>query len=141
MKKYSQRELLSEGIWSGIKALGRGADYVLSKAAPEVRALYRDPYYAVKGLTAAMRGKPQYKSSQSGTKGSETVISSDVLMSIKNGLQRRNITVSNQKPIRFVAKDPQSGNAVYAVTIVDTTSSSNPPRVIYVDKNGFEITN
>jgi hypothetical protein len=141
MKKYTQRELLNEGLWSGIKSVGRGIDYVLQKAAPEVRKLYRDPYYAVKGLTNAMKGSPQKKQEGVQKQGSNTSVSSDILTSIKNGLQRRNITVSNQTPIRHIATDPASGKEVYAATIIDTTSPSKAQRLIYIDKNGLEISN
>jgi hypothetical protein len=152
MKKYSQKELLNEGIWDGIKkvggavvsgakALGRGLDYTLAAAAPEVRKLYRDPYYAAKGLKNAIQGKPYEKPGQSNSQGTSTAVSSDALISIKNGLQRRNVTVSNQTPIRHIAKDPQSGKDIYAVTVIDTTSPSRSQRLIYVDKNGLEITN
>jgi len=133
MKKYTQLELLNEGFWNGIKSAGRGLDYILKKAAPEVRKLYRDPYNAVKGLKNAIKGSNAQKTS--------TSVSSDVLMSIKKGLQRRNMIVSNQTPIRRVAIDPNSGKDIYTVTVIDTSSPSRAQRQIYVDKNGSQITN
>jgi hypothetical protein len=56
MKKYSQEELLNEGVWGAVKAIGRGADYLIGKAAPEVQKLYKDPINAAVGLKDAVMG-------------------------------------------------------------------------------------
>jgi hypothetical protein len=131
MRKYSQEELLNEGVWGAVKAIGRGADYLIGKAAPEVQKLYKDPINAAVGLKDAVMGNtvknPNYGKP----------VTQNIINSISTGLQRNGNRLSFE-PIKYYTYSKELKKDVYGATIIDRTT--NKKRLIYVDKNGVELT-
>jgi hypothetical protein len=125
MKKYTQRELLSEGFWGG---LGRGADYLVGKIAPRVQELYKTPYNVGKGFVQAVRGTSNLKQGKP--------VPQNIVNSIRAGLQRNNMQLSF-KPIKYYSYSEQLRKDVYGATVIDPTTRKE--KGIYVDKNGNEI--
>lgn len=153
MKHYSQKELLSEGIWGGIKSAAKGVgkglwkatktaaklgDYALSKAAPEVRSLYRDPlraageaYNAIKTPVTSDRifGSGSYDNKSK-------KVTPVIIQSIKNGLQRKGYRLTFE-PITYASYDPTSKKHIYKTKIKD---SAGIQKYVYVDQQGIELT-
>lgn len=149
MKQYSQKELLSESIWGGIKSAAKGVgkgivgaaklgDYALSKAAPEVRSLYRDPlraageaYNAIKTPVTADRifGSGLYDNKSK-------KVTPAIIQSIKNGLQRKGYRLTFE-PITYASYDPTSKKHIYKTKIIDSTGIQ---KYVYVDQQGIELT-
>jgi len=130
MKKYSQEELLNEGVWGAVKGIARGADYLVGKAAPELQKVYKDPINAVVGFKDAVMGNtvrnPNYGKP----------VPQNVINSISTGLQRRGERLTF-KPIKYYTYSKELKKDVYGATIIDRTT--NKDRLIYVDKNGVEL--
>lgn len=122
MKKHSQKELLREGLWGGIKAIGRGIDYTLGKIAPEVQSLYKDPIAGAKGLVNAVKGVPPEPKQ----------VTPAVQNAIKQGLARQNYRMSF-KPVSYQSYDQVSKKHIYLATVIDQT---NKEVRVYVDQNG-----
>lgn len=149
MKIYTQKELLSEGIWGGIKAAAKGVgkgvvgaaklgDYALSKVAPEVRSLYRDPLRAAGEAYKAIK-KPVTAARVFGTgEYDETIkkVSPAIIQSIKTGLQRNGYRLTFE-PITYASYDPNSKKHIYKTKIIDSTGSQKD---VYVDQQGTELT-
>ena len=153
MKIYTQKELLSESIWGGLKSAAKGVgkglvgaavgaaklgDYALSKAAPEVRSLYRDPlraageaYKAIKKPVTAARvfGTGEYDNKSK-------KVTPVIIQSIKNGLQRKGYRLTFE-PITYASYDPTSKKHIYKTKIIDSTGSQ---KYVYVDQQGIELT-
>ena len=123
MKKYSQEELLNEGVWGAV-------DYLVGKAAPELQKVYKDPINAAVGFKDALMGNtvtnPNYGKP----------VPQNVINSISTGLQRRGERLSF-KPIKYYTYSKELKKDVYGATIIDRTT--NTERLIYVDKNGVEL--
>lgn len=146
MKKYSQKELLSEGIWGGIKAAAKGVgkgvvgaaklgDYALSKVAPEVRSLYRDPLRAVGGAYHAIK-KPLTSDRIFGSglyDDKAKKVTPEIIQSIKNGLQRSGYRLSF-KPITYASYDPNSKKHIYQTRVIN--NSTGVEKYEYLDKDG-----
>lgn len=149
MKKYSQKELLSEGIWQGIKTAAKGVgkglvgaaklgDYALSKVAPEVRSLYRDPLRAVGGAYNAIK-KPLTTDRIFGSglyDDKAKKVTPEIIQSIKTGLQRNGYRLSF-KPITYASYDQNSKKHIYQTRVID---SSGNEKYVYIDKNGNILT-
>ena len=131
MRKYSQEELLNEGVWGAVKAIGRGADYLIGKAAPEVQKLYKDPYNAAVGLKNAVMGNTTTNPKEG------KVVPQQILNSIRTGLQRTGNKLSF-KPIKYYTYSKELKKDVYGATIIDATT--NKEQLVYVDKNGVILT-
>lgn len=149
MKKYSQKELLSESIWGGIKSVAKGigkgvvgaaklGDYALSKAAPEVRSLYRDPLRAAGGAYNAIKtpvtAARVFKTGAYADTAKK--VTPAIIQSIKTGLQR----IGNRltfEPITYASYDPNSKKHIYKTKIIDSTGSQ---KYVYVDQQGTVLT-
>lgn len=149
MKIYTQKELLSESIWGGIKSAARGVgkgivgaaklgDYALSKVAPEVRSLYRDPlraageaYNAIKTPVTAAR---VFKTSEYADTAKK--VTPAIIQSIKTGLQRSGYRLTFE-PITYASYDPNSKKHIYKTKIIDSTGSKKD---VYIDQQGTELT-
>lgn len=149
MKQYSQKELLSEGIWGGIKAAAKGVgkgvvgaaklgDYALSKVAPEVRSLYRDPLRAAGEAYKAIK-KPVTAARVFGTGEYDDKVKKvtpAIIQSIKTGLQRNRYRLTFE-PITYASYDPNSKKHIYKTKIIDSTGSQKD---VYVDQQGTVLT-
>lgn len=149
MKVYSQKELLSEGIWQGIKSVAKGVgkgvvgaaklgDYALSKVAPEVRSLYRDPlraageaYRAIKTPVTAAR---VFKTGEYDDKVKK--VTPAIIQSIKTGLQRNGYRLTFE-PITYTSYDPNFKKHIYKTKIIDSTGSQKD---VYIDQQGTVLT-
>ena len=120
MKKYTQKELISEGFWRGlgnvIGGAARGLDYVAGKVAPELQSLYKDPYKAAVGLGRAIKGSPtkEVDKSQKNQKSS-TVASPQETANIRQGLASKSITLLNTPTLSYT--DPKTRLKYFNVRI------------------------
>ena len=149
MKIYSQKELLSEGVWGGIKAAAKGVgkgvvgaaklgDYALSKVAPEVRSLYRDPLRAAGEAYRAIK-KPVTTDRIFGSglyDDKVKKVTPAIIQSIKAGLQR-NGNMLTFEPITYASYDPNSKKHIYKTKIKDSTGIQ---KYVYVDQQGTVLT-
>ena len=135
MKKYTQKEILSEGFWKGvgktIKGVAQGADYVLGKVAPEAQSLYKDPYNAAMGLKDAVLGTKStpYKNQ----------ISRNVLSNIYKNIKKANpnYNVLNAPPVSFIGMSISNPNRkLYKVPVLD--SKTNKKFYINVGEDGIQ---
>lgn len=153
MKIYTQKELLSEGIWGGLKSAAKGVgkglwnatktaaklgDYALSKAAPEVRSLYRDPLRAAGEAYRAIK-KPVTTDRIFGSglyDDKVKKVTPAIIQSIKAGLQR-NGNMLTFEPITYASYDPNSKKHIYKTKIKDSTGIQ---KYVYVDQQGTVLT-
>ena len=149
MKIYTQKELLSESIWGGIKSAAKGVgkgivgaaklgDYALSKVAPEVRSLYRDPLRAAGGAYRAIK-KPLTTDRIFGSGEYDDKVKKvtpAIIQSIKTGLQRNGYRLTFE-PITYASYDPNSKKHIYKTKIIDSTGSRKD---VYIDQQGTELT-
>jgi len=131
MKKYSQKELLSEGVWNALKNTARGVwragNYAMKAIAPQTHALLSTPKNFVKGMKSAVTGE---------TNPGEVKVTPEVERSIKAGL-----TAANKKPswrrIQYQSYDQASKRNIYSAYIVDPTTGKE--QMIYVDSKGNQL--
>jgi len=125
MKKYTQRELLEEGFWSGVgKAVGgvaKGVDYTLGKALPQVQKLYKDPYNFGKGFVQAVAGYDP-KSND---------LSDKAIDKMEANLAKKGYTLDPNDIPRYEGKYNNAPS--YSVSVTD---SSGNPKTLTVDKKG-----
>jgi len=125
MKKYTQRELLEEGFWSGVgkavKGAAKGIDYTLGKVAPEVQKLYKDPYNFGKGFVQAVTGDTNKPSSN---------MTDRMIKRMENGLSKTGYTLDSNNMPRFIGNF--NGTPGYEVTV----TKEGVQRVVTIDKNG-----
>lgn len=128
MKKYTQKELISEGFWRGLKKVvggtARGLDYVAGKVAPELQSLYKDPYKAAVGLGRAIKGSPtkEIDKSQKNQKSS-TAASPQETANIRQGLASKSITLLNTPTLSYT--DPKTRLKYFNVRIENKGNEIN----------------
>jgi hypothetical protein len=125
MRKYTQRELLEEGFWSGVgkavKGVAKGIDYTLGKVAPEVQKLYKDPYNFVKGVGQAATGNNNNSSSN---------MTDRMIKKMENGLAKAGYTLNSNNMPRFIGNF--NGTPGYEVAVTKQGIQS----AITIDSNG-----
>lgn len=130
MKKYSKKELLSEGIWGGIKAAARGVDYMLGKVAPEIQGIYKgagkDIKNTARGLVQAIQGQgaPAKKGEQANV---------NLQKAIKNKLVSDGNKVSI-RPVIYYDKDVATGKDIYMTFLINKNTGREYP--VYTDNVG-----
>lgn len=138
MKTFTQKELLSEGIWSGVKkiagGIGKGiktaarvADAAVGIVAPEVQRLYdtqQGPISHLRPLKDALTGDS--------APVSDKKIPQHVVNSIRSGLQRQNYRMSF-KPVKYFSYSTDLKKHVYGATVI---GANNVEKLVYVDQKG-----
>jgi len=133
-KNPTQKELISEDFWRGMRKLiggaGRGIDHVLGAVAPEIQKLYKNPYKFGKSGVNKILGKHDDNILRQDGKLKQNV---DDVGYIRDSLRKQGFTVLN-KPIEVFATDPKTGDPIYSVSVFDRTNGQ--PRIIYTDSDG-----
>lgn len=148
----TQRELLDEGFWDGLKpknwgkvargAVRAGAD-IARTIAPEITKPLDNLETKVRGYGNSFKqgysGVPDPLVTRSDARGITQQVAATVVNRIKMGLAQQNITLIPRYGIEQAGIDPHNGNKLYKLK---ASSSTNPRgEWIIVDGRGNRQTN
>lgn len=148
MKKLTQKELLTEGFWSGFKpsnwgkvargALRAGAE-IARTVAPEIMNPVDDTRSALhrykNSFTQGYDGIPDPVRLKSDLKNEITHgVANAIVNDIKIGLVRQNMQMISKYGIKHHGVDPENGNRLYMLKVI--TPQNRKGQWITVDSKG-----